>query len=113
MNEQDGRCTAAYESEVFPYFTCNVYKDDLTAGNHGGVFAFFERMRIAKANRLLFDLLGVYVDGDCELHCGDGDSIEFLLDWHRLTIEGELLPRGCPTKQRWELAPLRFLTDWS
>lgn len=109
MNGQDGRCTAAYESKAFPYFTINVYRRDLTLGNHGGILAFLERAKIVKKYRGLLDLLEVVVTSDFEFLCDNQDSCDALRAWLDLAFENEMLERECPTKQKWECLPMRFL----
>lgn len=108
MNGQDGRCTAAYESKAFPYFTINFPRRSVLDGNRGGVVAFFERAHFIRVNRMMLDLLGVVVTSDCELLCQSQDSCDFLVAWLELAYEGKLEEVGCLTKQKWDILPLDF-----
>lgn len=103
MNGQDGRCTAAYESKAFPYFTINFPDRSTLDGNRGGVIAFFERAHFIRVNRMLLDLLGVVVTSDCELLCQHRIPCELLVAWLEMTYESKLEEVECPIKQKWDI----------
>jgi hypothetical protein len=78
MKSQAGRYTVAYESKVFPYFTINNYRRDVLSGNHGGIQAFFERLRYIETIQAELELLGIDVTSDCEFLCHDQDIADAL-----------------------------------
>ena len=110
MKRQVGRCTAVYESERFPFFTINANtRRNIESSNHGGIVAFFARLKFVKAHRALLDLLGVEVTPDCEFLCQDEDSIDALRYWLLLEFENELLGVEDPRVTTWETFPLSFI----
>ena len=68
MKSEVDRCTAAYESEAFPWFTINVAPPLIMDGNRGGTAAFFERCDFVAENRDMIEGLGIYVNADCGFH---------------------------------------------
>lgn len=109
MNRQDGRCTAAFESKRFPYFTINVTKRSVLEGNHGGIMAFYERMRFVEKYRLALDLMEVVVTSDAEFLVEDEDSVQALMHWlNLLAIENEASVTESPHLAVWEVVPFDF-----
>lgn len=108
MKSQADRCTAVYESKVFPFFTINDNSRNMFDSNLGGAVAWLHRFNFTKDNRVMLKLLNVYVDGDCELHCQDEDSLDALREWLRLLDQGEQFSVGDPRLTAWETHPHSF-----
>lgn len=80
MNRQVGRCTAAYESKAFPFFTFNVlWSDRKTSDRRVERHALCYRMRFIVKYRGLIELLDVEVDDIGGFHSTSQDAIDFLM----------------------------------
>ncbi len=91
MNRQDGRCTAAYESKAFPFFTFNVHWSEfyftdsvigssrMTSDSRVARHALLHRMRFVSKYRGLLDLLDIDVDDTGGFHSVSQDAIDFLM----------------------------------
>ena len=120
MKRQVGRCTAAYESKRFPYFTINKPRSFMQEGNHGGVIAFFERCKFVRKFRLALELMEVVVTTDCEFQVHDDESVDALAHFILVEYENERLSEGLPywdiadwsDEIKWDLLPFDFRTDW-
>ncbi|DAD52431.1 TPA_asm: hypothetical protein [ssRNA phage SRR5466725_19] len=80
MNSQDGRCTAAYESKAFPYFSINVSRDvEQIDEKPGEYLAMIHRLRTARKFRSLLDVLEVDVDDAGGFHTSTKWAIDGLM----------------------------------
>lgn len=80
MNRQDGRCTAAYESKAYPYFTFNTQGVQLDHYSWNTErMALLQRLKFVARLRGVIDILEVEVDDAGRFHTDDVNAIDLLM----------------------------------
>ena len=79
MKRQDDRCTAAYESKAFPYFTINVeWSHEEAISAQAERHALLHRMRFCLKYRGFLQLLNVTVDDLGGFHTSSQNAVDLL-----------------------------------
>ena len=80
MKRQDGRCTAAYESKAYPYFTFNTQGMQLDHyRSNTERMALMQRLKFVARLRGVIDILAVEVDDTGRFHTDDMNAIDLLM----------------------------------
>lgn len=107
MISQDGGCTAAFESERFPYFTINKPRQSLEKSSSSNeILAFFERAKFNRAHKRALELMEVVVTSDHQYQVRDDDSLQALACWLVCVYECEWLEWEDPWVIPWEVTRL-------